>query len=148
MDFIPSTPASADVRMRIHTGSSTETNVTHEQRVSRFVMKQEHECPYVNCSDGRCAEHLNVTDVGYAFDHCFDEFARCPVYAQRLAEEQQRRQAQFASRAKAETAGGEVVAQPEVRTTWDRFRSRITQLTLRKKPLASQSSLGAESNAA
>lgn len=44
------------------------------------------ECPFVNRYDGRCSEHLTMGGLGYAYRHCFDDFAGCPVYAELLAE--------------------------------------------------------------
>lgn len=40
----------------------------------------ERECPYVNRSDERCAEHKTLGGISYAYDHCFDAYRACPVY--------------------------------------------------------------------
>ena len=50
-------------------------------------------CPFLNRADGRCAEHFQLDHLGHAFKYCFDEYHSCPVYAQQLAERQERRAA-------------------------------------------------------
>lgn len=47
------------------------------------------ECPFVDRYDARCAQHLTMGGLGYAYRHCFAEFASCPVYAELMAEERE-----------------------------------------------------------
>ena len=50
-------------------------------------------CPFLNRSDARCSEYFRLSHLQHAFKYCFDEYHSCPVYAQQLAERQERRAA-------------------------------------------------------
>lgn len=134
-DHTPSQP------LKIQTGFVQGPNLVREQGVFGNVM-EETECPFVNSADGRCAEHLTVTDVGYAFDHCFDHYERCPVYLERCAEQRERVAAEQAAQVGAD-AGDQIRVEETRATRWSRLRTRFTQLTLRRKPLRSRQSSAA-----
>lgn len=89
------------------------------------------ECPYVNRADGRCASHLNVSDLHFAFDHCFDRFESCPVYAEISAE----RDRQIAAAAATVEAGSDrpTVSVAPGLNRWKRLSSRLVQLTCRRR---------------
>jgi hypothetical protein len=57
------------------------TNPTGSGRVLGDV-----ECPYVDRYDARCAEHLTVSGMAYAYERCFGEYRRCPSYRELTAE--------------------------------------------------------------
>jgi len=48
-------------------------------------------CPFLNRADARCAEHFNMQGLRHAFDHCFGQYSRCPVYFEMLMERRTRR---------------------------------------------------------
>jgi hypothetical protein len=48
-------------------------------------------CPFLNRSDERCAEYLNLDHLGHALEHCFDNYQACQVYSALLSERQDRR---------------------------------------------------------
>ncbi len=48
-------------------------------------------CPFLNRSDARCSDYFRLSHLQHAFKYCFDEYHSCPVYAQQLAERQERR---------------------------------------------------------
>jgi hypothetical protein len=50
-------------------------------------------CPFLNRSDARCSEYFRLSHLQHAFKFCFDQYQACPVYAQQLAERQERRAA-------------------------------------------------------
>jgi len=50
-------------------------------------------CPFLNRSDRRCSEFFRLSHLQHAFKFCFDEYQSCPVYAEQLAERQERRAA-------------------------------------------------------
>ena len=56
------------------------------------MAEQEHHCPFLNRPDERCAEHFQLDQLGHAFAYCFDRYAACPVYIERLVERRVRRQ--------------------------------------------------------
>jgi hypothetical protein len=93
------------------------------------------ECPFVNLEDPRCAAHLTLNDMGYAFDHCFDNFGRCEVYGVIARECAGRDEAQ-----EGESTDGarepvvEVTVGTGVRESgWRRWRIRIAALTLGRR---------------
>ena len=45
-----------------------------------------HHCPFLNRTDPRCGKYLSIEHLGHAFDYCFDGYAACPVYLERLVE--------------------------------------------------------------
>lgn len=49
---------------------------------------RECECPFVNRADPRCSAHLSLGGVEFAYDHCFDEYTACSLYAE-LEDERQ-----------------------------------------------------------
>ena len=50
---------------------------------------EDHECPFVDRYDPRCAEHLTMGGLGYAYRHCFAEFGSCPVHAELMSEDRE-----------------------------------------------------------
>ena len=50
-------------------------------------------CPFLNRSDSRCAEHLSLDNLPFAFEHCCDNYSACPLYAELLSERRLRRDA-------------------------------------------------------
>jgi hypothetical protein len=50
-------------------------------------------CPFLNRLDARCSDYFRLSHLQHAFKYCFDEYQTCPVYAQQLAERQERRAA-------------------------------------------------------
>src|SRR2546423_859317 len=50
------------------------------------MAEHEHHCPFLNRPDGRCAEHFHLDQLEHAFAYCFDRYAACPVYVERLVE--------------------------------------------------------------
>lgn len=38
-------------------------------------------CPFLEKSEPRCAEHLQMRNIFTAFAHCADRYTDCPVYA-------------------------------------------------------------------
>ena len=56
------------------------------------AQEHEHHCPFLNRPDDRCAEHFHLDDLGHAFAYCFDHYAACPVYVERLVERRVRQQ--------------------------------------------------------
>lgn len=52
-----------------------------------------HYCPFLNRADARCSTHFQLDHLGAAFEHCFDHYHDCTVYAELLEERQQRRAA-------------------------------------------------------
>lgn len=54
-------------------------------------MVARHQCPFVNRPDSRCGQRLNIDRLDHAFEFCFDGYAGCPVYLERLLERQVRR---------------------------------------------------------
>ena len=63
-------------------------------------------CPFLNRSDARCSEYFRLSHLQHAFKYCFNEYQTCPVYAQQLAERQERRAAAASSAGVAAVAGG------------------------------------------
>ena len=47
-------------------------------------------CPFLNRSDHRCAEYLNLDHLDHALEHCFDNYSTCEVYFALLNERQDR----------------------------------------------------------
>ena len=52
---------------------------------------REHHCPFLNRADHRCAGFFSIEGLQHAFEHCFDAYKSCGVYAELLAERQARR---------------------------------------------------------
>src|SRR5690349_20652918 len=50
-----------------------------------------HHCPFLNRADERCSAHFQLDHLGEAFEHCFDEYAACPIYLELLSERRFRR---------------------------------------------------------
>src|SRR3982751_112714 len=48
-------------------------------------------CPFLNRSDGRCAEHFSLLSLSEAFEQCFDQYTTCVVYRELLLERRIRR---------------------------------------------------------
>ena len=48
-------------------------------------------CPFLNRSDHRCSGFFSIEQLRHAFEHCFDAYKSCGVYAELLAERQARR---------------------------------------------------------
>jgi hypothetical protein len=48
-------------------------------------------CPFLNRTDSRCAAHLCLEDLDYAFRYCFDRYKSCPTYLELLVERRVRR---------------------------------------------------------
>jgi hypothetical protein len=48
-------------------------------------------CPFLNRTDGRCAEHFSLDHLNHALMYCFGTYQSCPVYFQLLNERQVRR---------------------------------------------------------
>ena len=55
---------------------------------------RESHCPFLNRTDVRCGNHLSLTTIGSAFDHCFGCYSACPTYHEMLAERRDRQQQQ------------------------------------------------------
>jgi hypothetical protein len=49
-------------------------------------------CPFLNRADERCAEYFSLDRMEHALEFCFDKYEACPLYAQLLAERQERRE--------------------------------------------------------
>jgi hypothetical protein len=63
---------------------------------ARRMSDREHHCPFLNRADHRCAGFFSIEGLQHAFEHCFDAYKSCGVYAELLAERQAAR-AQAAS---------------------------------------------------
>ena len=48
-------------------------------------------CPFLNRADARCSAHFRLDHLGDAFEHCFDRYHGCAVYAELLLERRVRR---------------------------------------------------------
>jgi hypothetical protein len=85
-------------------------------------MSEHGHCPFLNRTDKRCGEHLNLESLDHAFEHCFDVYAACPVYLELLIER----------RTRGET---DRPALQVVRPVVERMRpnvSRVVQVTVRR----------------
>lgn len=99
------------------------------------------ECPFVHRADGRCAEHLTMGGMGYAFDHCFDAFAGCPVYAELSAQQaghcgEENELANWEGHRQEDRRQEKLPVQMgQCAGTWKRLRSRVVELTVGRKRL-------------
>jgi hypothetical protein len=48
-------------------------------------------CPFLNRDDTRCSDRMALDHLQDGFTFCFGAYKTCPVYAELLAERQQRR---------------------------------------------------------
>ena len=54
-------------------------------------------CPHVNQADPRCGRHLTLDDLAWAFSHCVERPASCPIYWEIAADDRIERQGRVAS---------------------------------------------------
>lgn len=90
---LPRPPADNEHR----SGGRQETMVAHAG-LGLGTHDEEHDelhrgehCPFLNRSDGRCAECLSLDHIDHAFDYCFGTYGACVVYKELLAERRVRR---------------------------------------------------------
>lgn len=90
------------------------------------------ECPYVNLEDSRCSEHLTLSDMGYAFEHCFAEFGGCEVYRVISSERDGRGEAEEGKPEVfvAEQVGDGALTPCIGETAWRRWRVRLANFTI------------------
>ena len=43
-------------------------------------------CPFLDRADARCATHMTLADIGYAFAYCANNYTDCPLYRELLAD--------------------------------------------------------------
>lgn len=44
-------------------------------------------CPFVEMSDPRCAAHLTMRNIAWAYTHCADCYSECQVYLELVLED-------------------------------------------------------------
>jgi len=114
-----------------------DTNRPSDMGVGVMRMEQR-ECPHVNRSDTRCAEHLTMGGLEYAYDHCFASFEHCPVYREMSAE--QGSGTLMAARALGSDGDAGVLnlAPRQAGTkTWARLENSVVELTVGRRRLGS-----------
>jgi hypothetical protein len=77
-------------------------------------------CPFLNRADARCASHLCLDDLQYAFRYCFDRYKTCSTYLELLVERRVRQST--------ERAVNDVGASSQIESS-PQSPSRVVQLT-------------------
>lgn len=99
------------------------------------------ECPFVDRADARCSVHLTMGGIGYAFDHCFDDFAACPVHAELALEGRgEGAEGRSAVGGGGEDADRSRVVEVEIAADvgrWERIKSRLVELTVGRRRITS-----------
>lgn len=92
------------------------------------------ECPFVHGADPRCAEHLTVSGMSHAFDHCFDDFSACPLY--HAKQHEARAQARLRHLDAPAGPRPETAVFPPPPSRLRRLGSRLVQLTVCRRSVA------------
>jgi hypothetical protein len=100
-----------------------------------LLRTDEGECPFVNRSDSRCAEHLTMGGMGYAYDHCFGSFRSCSMYQELMQERRSRALVAAPIDTAVRSAEATAGPQPLPEGTWHRLRSRLVELTVGRRRL-------------
>lgn len=92
------------------------------------MSEQNQHCPFLNRADARCGQHLQIGQLGHAFEYCFDVYAACPVYLDLLIERRTRSADRLSEPADVKGTAIQRVRTPHV--------SGIVQVQVRRRALA------------